>query len=71
MIKNLILATIIILPCFAILNDNENLLVNLFGICYFIGLYLVAKKTRVGRRFVEQVYKDGERLNEIIINKMK
>lgn len=71
MIKNLILATIILLPCFAILNDNENFLVNLFGICYIFALYFAAKKTRIGRKFAEQVYKDGERLNEIIINKMK
>ena len=69
--KTILISTVMLLPCLAMLNESGNMWVNLFGLLYSGCLYFIAKYTHYGRRFAEKLYKETERINECLINKMK
>lgn len=71
MIKSVILLTVILLPCLVALNGSGNLWLNWCGIAYCIILYVCATCTSAGRKFAKKMYKEVEKLNECLINKMK
>ena len=63
--KTIIIATLILLPCLAIFNDNENFVVNILGFLY-IGILFYLSKTRKGKIFVDRLYNETEKINNKI-----
>lgn len=63
--KTLILSTILLLPCLAVLNESESVLPNLFGLAYILML-LAASRTKIGKKFCSRLYDETEKLNEIL-----
>lgn len=55
--KTKIIATILLLPCLAVLNESESFIPNIIGILYICVLYFVCNKTKTGRRFIKRFYK--------------
>ena len=48
-IVTFVIATIVLLPCVLIFNENESLLPNLVGIVYIGGLIAFCKYTKLGQ----------------------
>lgn len=65
MIKNVILLTLILLPCLMAFNGSENIIPNVIGVVYMLFLVLVYK-TKQGKNFFEKMANDVERLNDKI-----
>lgn len=63
--KTLIITTLICLPCLAVLNENESVLPNLFGLVYILILFALSR-TKVGKKFCERLYNETEKINEIL-----
>lgn len=63
--KTTIIATLIGLPCLAVLNESESVLPNLFGLAYILMLF-AASRTNIGKKFCNSIYKETEKLNEIL-----
>lgn len=63
--KTLILSTILLLPCLAVLNESESVLPNLFGLVYILILFALSR-TNAGKKFCNRLYNETEKLNEIL-----
>lgn len=63
--KTIIIATLICLPCLAVLNESESVLPNLFGLVYVLILFALSR-TNAGKKFCERLYHETEKLNEIL-----
>lgn len=63
--KTLILSTILLLPCLAVLNESESILPNLFGLVYILILFALSR-TNAGKKFCNRLYNETEKLNEIL-----
>lgn len=63
--KTLILSTILLLPCLAVLNESESILPNLFGLAYILILFALSR-TNAGKKFCNRLYNETEKLNEIL-----
>ena len=67
MIKNVILLTVILLPCLLAFNGSQYIFVNVIGLAYMI-LLVAVYKTKRGRKFFDRLASDAERVNERIFN---
>lgn len=67
MIKNVILLTVILMPCLLAFNGSENVIVNVIGVLYMLALVLVYK-TKSGCKFFERLADDAEKVNDRIFN---
>lgn len=63
--KTLILSTILLLPCLAVLNESESVLPNVLGIAYILILFALSR-TNAGKKFCNRLYNETEKLNEIL-----
>lgn len=55
--KTIIIATLICLPCLAVLNESESVLPNILGLCYMFALTLLCK-TNKGKKFLRKLYRE-------------
>lgn len=62
--KTLILSTILLLPCLAVLNESESILPNVLGLAYILILFALSR-TNAGKKFCNRLYNETEKLNEI------
>lgn len=67
MIKNVILLTVILMPCLLAFNGSENVVPNIIGVIYML-LLVSVYKTKNGRKFFDRLASDAERVNERIFN---
>lgn len=63
--KSIIIATIVLLPCLAVLNQTDSIMPNILGIIYCFGL-LMYTRTRAGRYYSKKLTDDIDRINEKI-----
>lgn len=63
--KSILIATIVLLPCLAVLNQNDSIIPNILGFVYCAGLYLYTR-TRAGRYYSKKLADDIDRINEKI-----
>lgn len=63
--KTLILSTILLLPCLAVLNESESILPNVLGLAYILILFALSR-TNAGKKFCNRLYNETEKLNEIL-----
>lgn len=58
-----LIACVVILPLFAIFNENDNLWVNFLGLAYIVILYLIST-TKVGKKGLKQLADASNKINE-------
>lgn len=63
--KSILIATTVLLPCLAVLNESESVLPNLLGLVYILILFALSR-TKGGKKFCERLYNETEKLNEIL-----
>lgn len=63
--KSILIATIVLLPCLAILNQTDSIMPNILGVIYCFGL-LMYTRTRAGRYYSKKLADDIDRINEKI-----
>lgn len=63
--KSILIATIVLLPCLAVLNQNDSIIPNILGFVYCAGLYLYTR-TRAGRYYSKKLADDIDRINNKI-----
>lgn len=60
--KTILTATLLFIPCLAILNENENILINVLGFAYIVGIYALSK-SKSGKLFMRKLYKETIKIN--------
>lgn len=63
--KTILTATLLFIPCLAILNENENFWINILGFAY-IAVLFAASRTERGKKFIKKLYKENERITNIL-----
>lgn len=63
--KTILTATLLFIPCLAILNENENIWINALGFAYIVGIYALSK-SKSGKLFMRKLYKETMYINERI-----
>lgn len=63
--KSILIATIVFLPCFAILNQTESIVPNVLGFIYCAGLFMYTK-TKAGKYYSKKLTEDIDKINEKI-----
>lgn len=65
--KNMIIATIVLLPCLAALHNGESIMPNIIGTAYTAVLIFLSR-TETGKRFVRNIYRDYLRMERVFFN---
>lgn len=63
--KTILIATIVLLPCLAVLNQTESIVPNILGYIYCAGLFMYSK-TRAGKYYSKKLIDDIDRINNKI-----
>lgn len=63
--KTILTATLLFIPCLAILNENDNIWINVLGFMYIVAIYALCKH-RSGKLFMRKLYKETMYMNEKI-----
>ena len=63
--KTILTATILALPCLAILNENENIWINVLGFVYIVSIFALCKR-KSGKLFMRKLYKETMYMNSKI-----
>lgn len=63
--KSILIATIVLLPCLAVLNQTESIMPNVLGFVYSAGLFMYTR-TRAGRYYSKKLADDIDKINEKI-----
>lgn len=63
--KTILTATLLFIPCFAVLNENENIWINVLGFMYIVAIYALCKR-KSGKLFMRKLYKETMYMNEKI-----
>lgn len=60
--KTILTATLLFIPCLAILNENENFWINVLGFAYIVGIFALCKR-KSGKLFMRKLYKETMYMN--------
>ena len=60
--KTILTATLLFIPCLAILNENENIWINVLGFMYIVGIFALCKR-KSGKLFLIKLYKETMYMN--------
>ena len=60
--KTILTATLLFIPCLAILNDNEDIWINVLGFMYIVAIYALCK-SKSGKLFMRKLYKETMYIN--------
>lgn len=63
--KTILTATLLFVPCLAILNENENIWINVLGFAYIVAIFALCKR-KSGKLFMRKLYKETIKTNEKI-----
>ena len=62
MIKDIIIAVVLLLPCLLVFNESYTIIPNLVGLAYML-LLVILSKTKVGKAFSKRI----ERINDKLL----
>ena len=62
--KTILTATLLFIPCLAILNENENenIWINVLGFMYIVAIFALCKR-KSGKLFLKKLYKETMYMN--------
>ena len=60
--KTILTATLLFIPCLAVLNDNENIWINVLGFMYIVAIFALCKR-KSGKLFLIKLYKETMYMN--------
>lgn len=60
--KTILTATLLFIPCLAILNENENIWINVLGFMYIVAIFALCKR-KSGKLFMRKLYKETMYMN--------
>lgn len=64
-VVTIIIGTLVLTPCLAIFNESDTLIPNFFGFLY-VGILVIASKTKVGKMALYRLYLALYKLNRNI-----